>query len=103
MRAFHRERELRIDEGDVDDGAEPVALNLFGDEVSGNLDDAEDREQTQADLASRKVVLLMVNAASPVFLRVKVPVAFSPTATVPKPVAGGEMRRTGIAPVPLAV
>ena len=50
--AFHRHREFRIGEGEIDDGAEPVALDLLGDEMRDQFGDgqhAHRRSRTSGD------------------------------------------------------
>ena len=59
VRALHRDREFRIGEGEIDNGAEPVALDLFGDEMAHDLGDRQhahrDPERLAADAAVKAV------------------------------------------------
>ena len=57
--AFQRHGEFGIGEGEIDDGAQPLALNLLGDEMKDQLDRGEhnhpDPEHLAADAAMESV------------------------------------------------
>ena len=57
--ALHGDGEFRIGEGEIDDGAQPVAFDLIGDEMAENLGDRHhahrDPERLAADAAVKAV------------------------------------------------
>ena len=57
--AFHGDGEFRIGENEIDDGAEPLALHAFGDEMGDDLGDSQrthrDPERLAADAAVKAV------------------------------------------------
>ena len=59
MGAFDGDGEFRIGEGEIDDGAEPVSLNLLGDQMAENFADGQyghrDPECLAADAAVKTV------------------------------------------------
>ena len=52
MRAFRRDCELGIDEGEIDNGAEPVALKRLRDEIAGELGGDKNRDCNPKRLAA---------------------------------------------------
>src|SRR5215467_13006887 len=52
MRALHRKCELGIDESEVGDGAEPIALERFGDEIDSEFGDDQNRDPDPKRLAA---------------------------------------------------
>ena len=59
MAAFHRDREFRIGEGQIDNGAEPVALDLFGDDIAEDLRHDERGHRDPKRLAADAAVKLL--------------------------------------------
>ena len=59
MAALHGDGEFRIGEGEIDDGAQPVALDLLGDEMADDLGGRHhahrDPERLAADAAVKAV------------------------------------------------
>ena len=54
--ALHRDGEFRIGEREIDDGAQPVALDLLGDEMTGNLGGHHHAERDPERLAADAAV-----------------------------------------------
>ena len=68
MGALHGDGEFRIGEGEIDDGAQPVALDLVGDEMADNLGDRQhahrDPECLAADAAVKAVEKIEPNPSA---------------------------------------
>ena len=56
MAAFHGDREFGIGEGEIDDGAQPVALDLFGEKMAENLGNRQCRHRDPERLAADAAV-----------------------------------------------